>query len=79
MVPILGAGSLEALFQLIGPLFIFQSPYFQLGQQGPYFIKSWVHIGSLFLSLEVPINWNSAYWLTLETFIWIYTQWAGQI
>ena len=29
--------------------------------EGPYFIKSWVPIRSLYLSLQVPINfWNSA-------------------
>ena len=27
---------------------------------GPYFIKSWVPIGSLFLSLEVPISFGNS-------------------
>ena len=39
---------------------------------GPYFIKSWVPIGSLFLSLEVPISFgNSAVWDR-----WVFGAWG---
>ena len=31
-----------------------------MAAEGPYFIKSWVPIGSLFLSFEVPISFGNS-------------------